>query len=235
MSEISRIMGIFFEPKKAFTDIAQRPTWIVPLVLVIICAIGVSTLIGQHVGWERIFRHQAETNSRIQQLPAEQRESTIQTQAKFAPIFGVVGVLLVIPIYDVVIAAVLLGIAGGLMGGGMRFKQVFAIVCYAGMPGVISAILTALVIFLKNPDEFNLQNPLAFNAGAFMDPNTTSKFLYSVSTSLDLFVIWTILLLATGLKAAAGKKLTFAGALVAVAVPWALFVIGKASIAGIFS
>jgi hypothetical protein len=44
-----------------------------------------------------------------------------------------------------------------------------------------------------------------------------------------------IVLMATGLKAAAGKKLTFTGALVAVLLPWAIVVLGKAAIAGAFS
>jgi hypothetical protein len=121
------------------------------------------------------------------------------------------------------------------MGGGMRFKQVFAVVCYSGLVGIVSAIITVVVIFLKNPDDFNMQNPVAFNVGAFMDPNTGSKFGYSLASSLDLFVFWTILLMATGLNAAAGKKLTFTGALVAVLLPWAVVVLGKAALAGAFS
>jgi hypothetical protein len=164
-----------------------------------------------------------------------QREQAVAMQMKFAPVVGYVGAIVGVPIVDVVIAAVLLGIAGGLMGGGMRFKQVFAIVSYSGMPGLVSAVLSIVVIFLKNPDDYNVQNPLAFNVGAFMDPNTASKFLYSLGSSLDLFVIWTMLLMATGLKAAAGKKLTFTGALVAVLLPWAVVVLGKAAIAGAFA
>jgi hypothetical protein len=171
----------------------------------------------------------------MQQMPADQREQTLAMQVKFASVGGYAGAIVGVPLYDVIVAAVLLGIAGGIMSGGMRFKQVFAIVCYSGLPGVISAILTVVVMFLKNPDDFNLQNPLAFNAGAFMDPNSGSKFAYSVASSLDLFVIWTILLMATGLKAAAGKKLTFTGALVAVVVPWLVVVLGKAAMAGVFT
>jgi hypothetical protein len=167
-------------------------------------------------------------------MSAEQREQNLAIQEKVAPMFGYVGALIGVPIYDLVAAAVLLGIAGGLMGGGMRFKQVFAVVCYSGLVGIVSAILTVVVIFLKNPDDFNVQNPLAFNVGAFMDPNTASKFVYSLAGSLDLFVFWTILLMATGLKAAAGKKLTFTGALVAVLLPWAVVVLGKAAFAGAF-
>jgi hypothetical protein len=235
MGEFSRLVGVFFEPTKTFRDIAQRPSWIVPMVLVILAVIGVTATISQRIGWERILRHQNETNSRMQQMDPAQREQAVAMQMKFAPVVGYVGAIVGVPIVDVVIAAVLLGIAGGLMGGGMRFKQVFAIVSYSGMPGLVSAVLSIVVIFLKNPDDYNVQNPLAFNVGAFMDPNTASKFLYSLGSSLDLFVIWTMLLMATGLKAAAGKKLTFTGALVAVLLPWAVVVLGKAAIAGAFA
>jgi hypothetical protein len=92
-----------------------------------------------------------------------------------------------------------------------------------------------VVLHLKNPDEINVQNALAFNPGAFMDPNSGSKFLYSLATSLDLFSFWTILLIAVGLKAAAGKKLTFGGAVFAVVLPWAVYVLGKSALAGVFS
>jgi hypothetical protein len=235
MSELSRIVGVFFEPAKTFKDIAQRPSWIVPMILIMLAVVGVTTTISQRIGWERVFRHQNETSARYQQLPQDQKDQTLAMQVKFASVGGYAGALLGVPIYDLVVAAILLGIAGGIMGGGVRFKQVFAIVCYSGMPGVISAILTVVVIFLKNPDDFNLQNPLAFNAGAFMDPSASSKFVYSLASSLDLFVIWTMLLMATGLKAAAGKKLTFAGALIAVVLPWAIWTLGKASLAGVFS
>ena len=235
MGEFSRIVGVFFEPSKTFRDIAERPAWIVPMILVILAVMGIITAESQHIGWDRIFRHQMETNSRFQQMPADQREQQLAIQEKFASVGGYVFALIGVPVSDLIIAAVLLGIAGGLMGGGMRFKQVFAVVAYSGLPGVLTAILTVVVIFLKNPDDFNMQNPLAFNLGAFMDPNTGSKFVYSLAGSLDLFVLWMIVLMATGLKAAAGKKLTFTGALVAVLLPWAVVVLGKAAIAGAFS
>jgi hypothetical protein len=231
MGEFARIVGVFFEPGKTFRDIAQRPTWIVPMILVIVAVIGVTTTISQRIGWESVMRRQMESSSRFQQMSQEQRDQTLAVQMKFAPVFGYVGALVGVPIYDVIAAAVLLGIAGGLMGGGMRFKQVFATVCWSGLPGIPSAILTIVVIFLKNPDDLNLQNPIAFNLGAFMDPNTPAKFAYSLASSMDLFVFWTIFLMATGLKAAAGKKLSFTGALVAVVLPWAVVVLGKAAFA----
>jgi hypothetical protein len=235
MGEFSRITGVLFEPTKTFEDVARRPKFLVPLVLTLLSALLVTFLFTQHVGWDRFMRQQMENSSRMQQVPAEQREQMLATQTKFGPIFATVGIIVGIPIYYLVASAVLLGIVAGIMSAPVKFKQVFAVMCYANMVGILSAGLTIAVMFLKNPDQFNLQNPLAFNPGAFMDPTSTSKFLYSLASSLDLFVIWTIILIAIGLKAAGGKKLSFGGALFCVVLPWAIWVLGKSSLAGMFS
>ena len=155
--------------------------------------------------------------------------------AKYAPISGYVGVLLGVPLGTLLWAAVLLGIAKGMMSAQVRLKQVFAIICYSGMPGLIMVLLAIAVMFLKPPEDFNLQNPLVFNPGAFLDPTTTSKFLYSVASSLDLFRLWQLVLIGIGLKAAGGKQLSLGGAMTAVFLPWAIWILGAAAIAGAFS
>jgi hypothetical protein len=232
MSEFSRVTGVFFEPKKAFTDIAERPRWIVPLILVILANMAFTIAISQRIGWERIIGQQIESNPRTAQLPAAQRAQAVAMGAKIASISSYAGPIVGVPMYSLISAGILLGIVAGLLSVSLKFKQVFAVICYSGLPGVIFSILAIVVIFLKNPDEFNMRNPLAFNPGAFMDPAGGSKFIYSLATSLDLFTIWTVLLIATGLKAAAGRRLSFGGALFAVALPWAILVLGKAALAG---
>lgn len=234
MGEFSRIAGVFFEPSRTFADIARRPSWILPLALMILASIGVTAYYGQHVGWERLIRHQIETSSRGQQLSPEQREQAIATQARLAPLFGYVGTLIAIPLYCLLAAGVFTGLVAGVMSAPVRFKQVFGVVTYASLPNVLAALLTIVVMMLKNPDDFDLQNPLMFNAGALMDPEHSSKFLHSMATSIDLFSFWVMLLMATGLKSAAGKKLSFGGALFVVMLPWAVYVLAKSALAGLF-
>jgi hypothetical protein len=239
MVELSRLTGVFFEPGKTFADIAERPRWLVPLLLVIVAGVAFYFLYGQHVGWERFLRRQMETNARVEQrmerIPADRRDRAIAMQVKFMGIGYYFGTIVMVPLMYAFSAAIVLGIASGLMSAGVKFRQVFAIVCYAGLPGILKHALAIVVLFLKNPDEFNLVNPLAFNPAAFMDPINSSKFLYTLAMSLDLFTIWGILLIATGLKAAAGKRLTYGGALFAVVFPWAILVLAGASLAGMFS
>jgi hypothetical protein len=232
--EFSRITGVFFEPTKTFTEIAQRPSWVIPMLILMLAGLAATIAIGQHIGWERVIRQQDEASRQFQQLSKDQQQQALTVGMKFASAAGYAIAIAGPPLYCLIVAAVLLGITA-VMSAGLRFKQVWAVVAFGSMPRAIAGILTVVVIFLKNPDDFNVQNPLAFNVGAFLDPNATPKFTYTCATALDLFTIWTILLLATGLKAAAGRKLSFTGALVAVAAPWALFTLSIAAIAGAFS
>lgn len=233
MGEFSRITGVFFEPKKTFADVAARPKWFVPLLLVVLASLAYTIALSQHIGWGTLLRHQFETNQQMAQMPPEQREQAVAMGTKIASALAYVGPIVGVPIYYLIVAGLLTGIAAGIMSAGVKFKQVFAIVSYAGLPGVIFSALALAVVFLKNPEDFNMENPLAFNPAAFMNPESSSKFAYALASSFDLFALWTILLMATGLKAAAGKKLSFGGALFAVVLPWAIFTLIKAGLAGL--
>jgi len=238
MGEFSRLIGVFLEPTKAFQDIVQRPKWLIPLLLVIASGLAFYVTYGSHVGWMRFMQHQVETNpktaARFEQMPADQRASAMATAAKITGISFEAGIAVATPIIMLISAAIVLGMANA-MGGGVRFKQVFSILCYGYLPMLLRFLLSIVVMFLKNPDDFNVTNPLAFNPAAFMDPVNSSKFWYTIGTSADLFVVWTLLLGATGLKAAAGKRLTFGGALFAAATPWLIFTLLGAAAAAAFS
>ncbi len=239
MGEFSRLSGVFFEPGKAFADIAERPKWFLPLLLIILATVAFYVTYGQHVGWARFVQDQIDNNARMQQqmqsLSAEQRQQSLALQEKIMPITYYVGPVIGMPLMYLVSSLILLGIASGIMSAGVKFKQIFAIECYAGLVGIIAKALGIVVIFLKNPDQFNLMNPLAFNPAAFMDQKTASKFIYTLASGCDLFVIWVLILTVIGLKAAAGKKLSTGAAAVAVVLPYVVLLLLGATVAGAFS
>lgn len=217
-------MNVFVDPKKAFTDIVARPTWIVPIVLLVLVSLAFTITYTTKIGWDRYFHQIADTNTRMQQMDAQARESAIQMQVKFGPIFGYLFSLIGIPIMALIVGGVVL-LVTKLAGASLKFKQTFAIAAWAMLPGLISSALAIVVMFLKNPEDFNLQNPLAFNLAAFLEPPpNTGKFLYSFAKSFDLFTIWMILLVAVGISVAV-RKMPFAKALMLVVVPWFLLVL----------
>jgi len=233
MGEAGRITGVFLDPKKAFADIAAKPTWILPVVLVIVFSLAAVYCYSTRIGWERAIRQAIETSSRTQNMTAEQREAAIQMQVKFAPL-AYVFVVLGPPVLALIVGGVVLMMCK-LGGAALKFKQTFAISAWAALPSILQAILTIVVMYLKNPEEYNPLNPLAFNLGAFMEPPpATGKFIYGLATSFDLFTIWKILLIAVGISVAA-RKLSFSKAVVLVAAPWIVWVLVSSGFASMFS
>ena len=130
-------------------------------------------------------------------------------------------------------ALVLMGVFNLAMGAQFKFKNLFSIGAYSGLPGVIHGVIMIVVMYLKEPDEFDLQHPTAFNLGAILDPDKSAKWLQSLLGSFDLFVLWSIVLLAFGIHAL-DRKRSFTTCLVGVAIPWMLWVLGKTGWAAMF-
>ncbi|PWU00598.1 MAG: hypothetical protein C5B51_24870 [Terriglobia bacterium] len=232
LSEVSRLTGVFFEPGKTFADIAQRPRWLVPLVIGILFSVGYLYAFSTRIGWESYMHRVMDNNPRVQQLPPEQRQRILDTQLKFVPISSMVSVVVGAPVMLLLWAGIALGIVKGLLGAPIRFKQAFAALCYAGLPRILYSVLATIVMFLtKDPENFDVQNGFFSNPGALMDPQNSSKFLYTLASSLDVFTFWVLILAAMGLKAAGGKRLSFGGALFAVALPWAVLVFIRGGLA----
>lgn len=227
MGEFDRLVGVLFDPKPAFADIAARPQgWWLPLLLLTALTVGYTMAFTYHVGWERFMREQIEASPRARDLPAEQKEQIIQQQARYAPIFGTIGSALAYPVITLVVAAAFLFVFNVLLGAELTFKQFFSVACYGFLPGAVAGVLALAVMFIKDPAEFDLQNPVASNLGAFLDPSTAPKWLLGLASSLDLFIVWMLLLLATGFSAAA-RKISWSKALTWVVATWVLWLVVK--------
>ena len=105
-------------------------------------------------------------------------------------------------------------------GADISFKMAYAIVFYAGLPGIIGSILGAISMFAGvDPEGFNVNNPVATNPAHFMD-RAGNKFLYGMASSLDILVIWSIVLMGIGFACNSKVKRSTAIAIVA---GWYLF------------
>lgn len=223
LSEPARLAGVFFSPGQTFADIARRPRWWVPIVLSMIVTTAYLYLFSERVGWGQFFRQQNAQSTQMQNLDAvaRARAELIQVQvAKYATWgSGLVGPWMGL----FVVAAVLAFMANTIMGGGIAFKNMLAVVSYGGLPGLLKAGLAIVVMYLKPPDEFDLQNPLMVNAAAFL-PADAASWMRALGASLDLFTFWSMILMAIGIAAAA-KRMTAGKAFGMILFPWALWVI----------
>jgi hypothetical protein len=188
----------------------------------------------RRAGWPSFFEKQAVNNSRMQRLSAEDRERIIEKQIQFAPPFGYFEGVVIPFLGAVTVAAVLLAIFNLSGATKVNFKTSLAIVAYAWVPWLIHGALSMLILFLKDPSTVDLQNLVASNPGALLSDDT-SKWLVALLSSIDIFAIWTMILLAIGFSATNPKKLSFGKAFVLVVIPWIAFVAIKAGVVAVFS
>lgn len=226
MSEIGRIFGVFFSPGKTFADVAARPRWYIPMILLTVLSICFVYVLLQHIGMEQIVRQGIEQSSRTQNMTAEQRDQAIAMGVKFGSISTWIGASLGSAISIVIVAAVLMLVVNGMFGAKLSFGQMMGITGYSFLTGLITVPLTILVMYLKPAEDFNMRNPLAFNLGAFLTSDGIPKWLTALGTSIDVFTFWTMALLAIGISVAS-KRLSWGKAFTAVLIPWILMVLVK--------
>jgi Yip1 domain len=234
MSELGRLSGVLFEPSAAFRDISTHTRWWPPLAIIAVLSLGFIFMFSQRVGFDRFVRQQMDLNPKIQQMDAAQREQALAVSMKITPVIVYVAAVAALPVITLIVSAVFLLIFRTFLGAAVTFGQVFAVCCYALVPYILSSIMSFAVLMLKDPDQFDLQNPSPTNIAAFLDVTSTPKWEYSLATSIDVFTFWVLVLLATGLSVAS-RKISWATSLTWVVGSWALWVALKVGLAAAFS
>lgn len=229
MGEPGRIANVFLDPKAAFTDIAERPRPWVALALLIVFSVAYMAAFSHRVGWTQFMEQQAERSPQAQNMSADQRAKAGEIYAKMGGVMDKIMPALpviMIPLFTLLVAAVLALIFRTMMAADVTLKQLYGITAYAWLPDLLMSAAAIAVLFLKEPEDFNFENPVAFNVGAFLDPQTTSKAVMSLATSIDLFSFWKMALIALGISLAA-RRMTYGKALAGVILPWVLVVLVK--------
>ncbi len=227
MSEVARLFGVFFSPGAAFADIAKRPRWWIPILVIAVLGIGVTYVFNQKVGFEVAIRQAMDRNPQALQLSPQQREQQIALVTGITKYAAYAGVI-VTTIFYFVIALILLFLFNTILGAEIRLKQMMAIVTYGALPQLLVYLLTIAIIFMKPPEDIDFQNPLAFNAAAYL-PQDAPGWLKGFCTPLDLFNFWIIALLGIGVSRAA-RKISTAKAIVTILFPWSLWVAVRTTI-----
>lgn len=229
-----RVIGVFFSPKPTFTSIAEKPSWLLPVILMTVLSIIVCVALNQRMNWREYIGQQIEKSPRASQLSAEQKEQQIEGGAKFTPIF-VYASGVVFPILFVLFFTLIMWGAYNLLGGAnATFGQALAINSHAGLPTLVSSVLFLLILYLKPVGTFDLDNPVAANLAAVL-PEDSAKWLVALGKSVDLFSIWTLILVAIGYSAVNPRKLKGAKPYTIALTVWLAFTVIRVGWAFIFS
>lgn len=211
-NHFSRVFGVLFSPGETFQEIGRAPRVVIPILLVGLLTGLMSFVVVNRYGQEDALRKQMEPTMKAMGVPEEQVEKAIQQELASA---GTTWGKIKGPIYSVITFAIILLIVAGvfklftmMMGATNQFKPVLSVVAYAYLGiAIMHVTLVTISVYLQNPEEIDLMNPVSSNLGGLLKLAgvTLPKFVAAMTTFIDLFGIWRIILLGIGCAAVTNK------------------------------
>ena len=225
LSEAQRLIDTFIAPSKTFTDLRRSAIWWAPFLLVVVVSYLFIYAVDQKIGFQKVVDNQLQLQpknaERIESLPPDQRAKAMRQQVGLTKIISYMAPAIALIIYAIFASFIFAAIKFG-ANADVKFKTVFALVVYTRLPEAVRAILAAAALFAGvSTDSFDIQNPVATNAGYFMDPSG-SPVLRALLGSFDVITIWTLVLVAIGIPCIAKVK---RGTSFAIVGGWFVFVL----------
>jgi hypothetical protein len=220
LNPVQRIVNVFVAPSKTFEDVRRSSGWWVPFLVAAVVGIAYAWVLLHKVGLatlvDGVIHQSAALESRMANASPEDAariRSSIETQFKFSyagPILSLIAGL--------ISSAVLLASANFGAGGKASYSKIMGVWFYATMPLVLFYILVIAAIYGgAASDPFNIKNPIGTNIGFYLAGADLPKMLMPLLSAIDLFAIWTAVLLTIGVSTVAGIK---RGAAAAVVFGW---------------
>ncbi len=240
MSTPETLMNIFISPAETFQNLRRHPRWLVAALIISLASTVFLSLFLYRLTPERVTNFTIDKTLEMpimndearRQVEAGRQEAIDQNKNPVLragqSVTGFAGSVLKYTLY----ALVFLGFALA-MGGKMNFWQAFSVAVYAAFPvAVIAAILSSIILFLKDPVDIHPilgQGNLIQDNLSFLFSPSTSPALYTFAAHISLLWFYWIWLMATGLKNAGEKVSGSAAWTISLALFAVLLVVGVVS------
>ena len=206
---IGRLTGALFSPKRTFADIAAKPSWVAPLLLLAIIWIGLNAVLVQRTDWMEVSRQQIEKNKfaarAFEQMKPEDRDIAYQKAVQRAKITRYVRGVIGWPLLVVIMSGIYLGAFKLIGGARINYVTALAVVAYAHLPMGIRELLAIPVNLIKDGSAIDPENFLASNVASFLGGDAP-LWQTVLGGSVDIFGIWALILVAIGFSAVDPKK-----------------------------
>lgn len=235
LSEPQRLINIFIAPSKTFADLKRNPSWWVPWLVSSIVAALFLLAVDKKVGFEAIVNarmaHATPFLQRaMEQMTPEQKDAMIQRQIGGLRV-GMYLSWLSHLIYGLIGGSLLMATFNFIFDARIKFKNALAIVFYGVLPRLITSLLGIAVVFAGvNAEGFDPENPVATNLSPLVGLNSNNRFLYHLLSGIDVFAIWTVVLLGIGFAQHSYRKTSKSTAIAMVAIWYAVAVLIRSAL-----
>jgi Yip1 domain len=228
---VARLIGVLFSPKETFAAVVARPRWLAVMVVTLVMSSAAYYLIlSSQDMQDAIVDQQVRAMESRGNAVSDQQIANIERFIGYLPVGYAVGIFVLGPLLGAAIAGIVTGIFTTLMGGNGTFKRVFAVMNHAGFIPAISALFIAGMLAV-GAKPIGARPPGA-NLGVFLPMLEETSFLAVLLRSIDMFLLWWMVVLAIGLGVLYKRRTgpiatTFIGLYIVIALLIATFTSGS--------
>jgi hypothetical protein len=235
LSEVGRLVDTFVAPTKTFNDIRRSASWWLPFVLVSIVGLLFVYVVMQKVGMATLVDSTIHNSTMLQDRMAN--ATPAQVAAIHAGIERQFRMMYIAPVFVLIIGLIVSGIflatANFGFGGKATYGQMLAVWFYGTLPLLFISVITIITLYAgMQSDYFNIKDTVGTNVGYFLQGGDSPRWLVTLLSSVDVFAIWSAILLTLGVSIVAGIKRSSAA--IVVFGWWLLWVLLQTGIAAAF-
>ncbi len=230
-SAVGRLLGVLVAPGRTFRSIAARPTWVAPLLAIVLVNLCVGLVAAPRIDYEDIFRQQVARSGR--EVPQEVMDKQVAMMTKNRTLLSVLQSI----VAPLGVCLLTLGpwVAFRLLGSELTYLQALSVMLYSFMAQILAALLSLPVLLSRSTlgyADIRTGSFLKSNLASLIGSEETNHALYALFISLDLFSLWMLILLILGYREVA--RVSTAKAVTTMIVLWALVVGCKMGWAAVF-
>lgn len=193
-SVFARFIGILTSPRETFADVVANPRFLGMMILVLlVTAVCTGGFFSTHVGQTAWLDSMAE---RAQQSGQEIPEAQWAGMEKMAPYMGAIYVgstLFFGPLFWLLMAGLLFLVFNVMLGGDSSFKHLWSVFVHSTAVTVVQQLFVTPLNYARE------SMSSATNLSVFLPMLDESSFLAKFLGTIDLFLIWWLVVLSIGL------------------------------------
>ncbi len=201
----ARIAGVLTAPRATFERVVASPRPVL-ILLVVAIVVGLAGAVPQfsEAGQQAILDAQAAARESMGRPMSADEYAVMERLAPYFPYFTLGQILIFLPIFCLVIAALCWVAFNTVLGGAATFKQVLAIVTHSQVVGALGAVVAAPIQALQGT--VTAGGP--FNLGVLVPMLDESSTLARLLGITNVFTIWWLVVMAIGFGVLYRRKST---------------------------
>jgi hypothetical protein len=193
---MSHLINIFVEPGKTFAELKEKPSFLLPLALMIVLTVTMTLFYFNKVDSAWLTEHQLSmSGTEMSSADIEQAKKVMPS----APMMGIIGAV-VGPIFIVLVTmlmALYYLVAGKITGTAVSFKHGMSLVTWAGVPSLLGMVVAIVGIAMMEP-QTALESLMLTNVDPLLVQLPFDHAWSSLAKNFSLLTLWSVLLTVIG-------------------------------------